>query len=119
MNATINVPRELAAMEKMTPGELRAKYRELFGERAVQGRRDERREPRISGDRCVHAMCIPRARPWRKSESSEVLRSFRRMRCRPVKCYSVRSCDVRGASATRQVALDARTEGSRTLALSR
>ena len=39
MNATINVPRELAAMEKMTPGELRAKYRELFSEESRSGNR--------------------------------------------------------------------------------
>lgn len=39
MNATINVPRELAVMEKMTPGELRAKYRELFGEESRSGNR--------------------------------------------------------------------------------
>lgn len=37
MNATINVPKELAAIEKMTPGELRAKHRELFGEESRSG----------------------------------------------------------------------------------
>ena len=39
MNATINVPRELAAIEKMTPGELRAKYAELFGEESRSSNR--------------------------------------------------------------------------------
>jgi hypothetical protein len=39
MNATINVPRELVAMEKMGPGGLRARYRELFDEESRSGNR--------------------------------------------------------------------------------
>jgi len=39
MKMTINVPRELAALEKMPPSELRAKYRELFGEESRSGNR--------------------------------------------------------------------------------
>ena len=34
-----NIPRKLAALEKMTSGELRAKYRELFGEESRSGNR--------------------------------------------------------------------------------
>jgi len=39
MNTKMNVPRELAAMAKMTPGQLRVKYRELFGEESRSGNR--------------------------------------------------------------------------------
>ncbi len=39
MNATINVALELAVMEKVTPGKLRGKYYELFGEESRSGNR--------------------------------------------------------------------------------
>ena len=39
MIATTDVPKELAALEKMTAGQLRGKYRELFGEDSRSGNR--------------------------------------------------------------------------------
>jgi len=39
MTATIDVPRELAALERMTAGGLREKYRQLFGQVSRSGNR--------------------------------------------------------------------------------
>ncbi len=39
MMSEMNIRKELAVLERMTPGELREKYRELFGDESRSGNR--------------------------------------------------------------------------------